>query len=109
MNQTNTESTSSRHCLSPSAGSSDAWCFAGILDKLDDGVIVADNSNRTIVFCNAAADEILRTLGLNNDYDLLTRFLDKKNILYDPPPQQRQPHSIIHNNRIPSLQADAAI
>jgi len=100
MNQTNTESTFSRHCLSPSAGSSDAWCFARILDRLDDGVIVADNSHRTIIFCNDAADEILRTLGLSSDYDLLTRFLDKKNIIFNPPPQQRQSHSVIHNNRI---------
>lgn len=100
VNLLTSKKNSTHHCLSVAAGSADGWCFAGILDKLDDGVIVVDNANRTVVFCNAAAEEILQSLNLAADYKILTRFLLANNISIDEPGQEPQSHPVMHNNRI---------
>lgn len=101
MSQLSTKEIPAHHCVSPSAGTSDSWCFANVLDKLDHGVLVMDTEIGSIVFCNAMAEEVLRTLGLSPDYESLQAYLITKKILTDPlSVVKNRSHSVMHNNRI---------
>ncbi|PLX86229.1 MAG: hypothetical protein C0614_03900 [Desulfuromonas sp.] len=89
-----------RSCLAASSGAEVSWCLAGILKRIDDGVIVIDVGQKGISFCNRAATEILATIGLVVDFGIISRFLDAKDITLPSQQEERATHAVLHDNRI---------
>ncbi len=105
MNRSSQLSNSVSHCLPAANGAEPAWCFARVLEQLDDALIVADILAASIIFCNQAAKDILATLGLETGYRPLIDFLAARNIRFAAETTEGGPHTLIHNDRIIEVSA----
>ena len=87
-------------CIPASSSPDNPWCFSGVLEGLDNAVIIMDETRRTILFCNRAAKEILGTLQIEADYQPLTRFLESRNITVPASSADRESRVVVHNDRM---------
>ncbi|PLX99990.1 MAG: hypothetical protein C0623_08165 [Desulfuromonas sp.] len=91
-----------RQCQSPAARTETPWCFAGVLDRLEEGVLIISTALPGITYCNTAAGEILTICDINLDFDDIKTFLETKGIdLFQTDNQQQR--TILHRNRILAL------
>jgi len=98
----NTAEKSMHYCPSPAAETSTPWCFAGVLDRLEEGVLIVDPDHESIPYCNTAAGEVLTNLGLALDFDIILQFLESRNVDLKAI-ATHQTTSVFHNNFVVAL------
>ena len=103
MSQLSAKNRENLACLSTSGSAETPWCFAGVLDQLEDAVIVIDSDSEGIPYCNESARQTITSLGVEMQFASLQSFFAAKHISIPPATSSEGSHSIIHNDRIISL------
>ncbi len=100
MDQVTEKSISYPDCLPSTLSPEAPWCFARVLEKLEDAVIIINTTACSVLFINTAAEELLTTLQLESSYDSLQNFFNSRNIPLYQTADGKETHSLIHNERI---------